>query len=899
MRLFRAIRQRLHLFGKYRAMTDEIDEELRFHIEERTAEKMAGGMTPNDAAREARKRFGNLQSVREECRETGGSNFGDMTWKDVRFGFRMLRRNPGFAAIAVLTLALGIGATSAVYCLIQSVLLTPPPYPDPGQVALIQPARLDGEPYARACTESQWMEWRNATNSFRAVAGYEWRFNFLIREDGSESAQGLRVTPEYFKVIGVKPLLGREFSQTDIVADREGETTMILGYDFWQRQFHGDSNILGQVIHLSRRPPQTVVGVMPPGVRFLPSPDNAAEPNYNENGKVDYLAPFWLPDPSKPDAEYCNMAGRLRNGATIAQAQAELAMIAGRQAGANASYQGLTAKVEPLMAERNRNGRRLLLTMMGAVTLVFLIACANVAGLLLTRGLQRQEEYSLRCALGAQRAELFRQVLTESLLVALSGGALGMGLAAGILKMLEAIGGHAIPRLDAVALGWHIPASCLGAAIVATLAAGLAPAFHAARSNLTERLKGARASSLGQTERRWLGSIVTVQIALTLALLMGAGLLIRTMVNLANVQPGYATQNILTMDVTHPDINGKWLDFDAEALERIAALPGVQHVAFGWGVPLTGNHWMNAIRLDGQSDAKAGTAADFKNEVAVATRTVTEDYFDALGLKVVSGREFRLSDRWYGSSGNTNAPFVAVVNQAMANKNFRGRDPVGAKILFPGNPKPPEIIGVVADSRDNSLVQQAEPEVFFYYFQMPAFTKRLVVRTSSDSRQAIAEVQRELRAIDPAVAVEHVKTLEQIRDESFASQTFAMRLVAGFALVGCALALVGVYGVLSLSVAARRREIAVRMAVGAQRRNILTLILSEGLKLIVVGLVIGTGIALLLGRLLQVFLFGVQPADPSTFISVVILFTAVALLECFIPARRATQVDPMTALRCE
>ena len=902
MNLFQTIWRRLRLLGKHRVMKGEIDEELRFHIDQLTAEKIAAGRSPKEADREARKRFGNLQRVREECRETRGASFGETTWKDVRFGFRMLRRNPGFSFIAVFTLALGIGATSAVFCLIQGVLLTPPPYPNPDRVALIQSARLDGEPYIKPCTTSQWIEWQKATNSFQAIAGYEWGFQFLIQEDGSESIQGLKVTPDYFKVIGVRPLLGREFSQADSPTNGGGETTIILGYDLWQRQFHGDPNILGKVIHLSRRGPLTVIGVMPSDVRFLPSPDNADEPNYNENTKVDFLIPLWRPNLAQPDADYCNMVGRLRNGMTQAQAQAELTMIAGRQAVANAKYQVLTARVEPLMTERNASGRQLLLPMMGAVTLVFLIACANVAGLLLTRGLQRQEEYAVRCALGAQRAELFRQVLTESLLVALSGGALGIGLAAGILKALEATGGHAIPRLDAVTLGWPVLAFCLGAAVAAAVIAGFAPAFHAARSNLTDKLKGARASSLGQTERRWLGSIATAQIALTLALLMGAGLLIRTMINLANVQPGYAMQNILTMDVTHPDIKVKWLDFDAEALERIAALPGVQHVAFGWGVPLTGNHWMTQVRIErqeGQSGTDTGTEADFKNELTIATRSVTEDYFDTFDLKLVSGRGFRVSDRWYGPGAVTNAPQVVLVNQAMADKYFHGRDPAAVKIMYTGDPKPLKIIGVVADSRDNSLVQRPEPEIYLYYFQSPAFIKRLVVRTTSDPRQTIAGVQHELRAIDPTVAIEHVKTLAQIRDESIASQTFAMRLLAGFALVGCALALVGVYGVLSLSVASRRREIAVRMAVGAQRRNILGLVLSEGLKLIVVGLVIGTGIALVLGQLLQTFLFGVQPADPLTFIFVAILFTAVALLACFIPARRATQIDPMTALRYE
>jgi predicted permease len=899
MNPFRTIWLKLRSLGKRGAIKHEIDEELRFHIEQCTAKNIADGMTPEEAARKARKRFGNMLRVREECRDTKGVSFFEATWKDIRFGVRMLRRNPGFAIIAVLTLGLGIGATSAVFSLIQGVLLTPPPYPKPDQIAFIQPSRLDGKPYAGNCTTSQWLEWRQATNSFQAIAGYEWGFQYLVRDHGSEFVQGLFVTPDYFKVIGVKPLVGREFSNADVAARGGEEKTIILGYDLWRRQFNGDTNILGKVVRLSRYPPLTVIGVMPPGVRCLPSSVNASEPSYDVNAPVDFWIPLWPPNLTHREAGYCNMAGRLHDGVTLVRAQAELGLMASRQTKGDPDSQGITSSVIPLMEDWSRDGRRILLPLMGAVTLVFLIACANIAGLLLTRGLQRQQEYLVRCALGAGRAQLFRQVMTEGMLISLSGGGLGLGLAAGIVQSLKAIGGHAIPRLDTVAIGWPVLIFCLGSAFAAAIMAGLAPAMHAIGSNAAQSLKGALTSSLSLAERRILGGVAIVQIALTLALLVGAGLLIRTMANLSNIHTGYSTENILTMDVTSPAPT-RMYETDAEALRRIAAIPGVKNVSLAWGVPLTGNHWMNQLRIEGQSDTDTGTGRDFKDEVATATRSVTADYFNTMNIALLDGRGFRSSDGWYGPGADTNATFVAVINQAMAKKYLGGRNPIGRKIRFnPGIGKSAEIIGVVMDSRDGSLAQNPEPEVYFYHFQLGAFTKALVVRTAADPRQLNGEVQRALRAIDPTIAIRHVKTMDQIRVESVASQFFAMRLLVAFSVVGSVLALVGIYGVLSLSVGSRKREIAIRMAVGAQRRNVLGLVLSEGLKLIVIGLVIGTGIALAFARVLGTFLFDVQPTDPIILVSAVLLFAAIALLACYIPARRAMRIEPMNALRHE
>jgi putative ABC transport system permease protein len=514
----------------------------------------------------------------------------------------------------------------------------------------------------------------------------------------------------------------------------------------------------------------------------------------------------------------------------------------------------------------------------------------------LARGLQRQQEYAVRCALGAQRIQLFRQALTESLLLALLGGGLGIGLAVGIVKAIKIFGAHAIPRLDSVKFGWPILMFCCVSAVAAAVMAGFAPAFHAACLDAAGGLRGKRTSSMGRTERRFLGSIAIAQTALTLALLVSAGLLIQTVNNLARLRPGYETQNILTMSVTIPDME-KFIDFHAQVLPRISALPGVKNVAMGWGLPLTGNQWIGPVELEGQSEANA-----LQEKLALPIRCVTPEYFDTLGIKIAAGRGFVPTDAFYGPNGKTNALFVAMINQAMADRFFPNENPVGKKlILYPGRSNPATIVGVVQNARSEALTREAASEIYlsFWQFGFGLFVKHLVISTASDPHSLIGSVQQQLRAIDPTVAIEHVKTFDQIRSESVASQTFAMRLLVAFSLVGSVLALVGIFGVLSLSVGSRRREIAIRMAVGAQRRDVLSLFLGEGLKLIAVGLVLGTGVAIALARLLEAFLFGVGPTDPATFAGVAILFTAVALLACYIPARRAARTDLMAALRYE
>jgi putative ABC transport system permease protein len=807
--------------------------------------------------------------------------------QDLRFAVRMLLKQPGFSLIAVLTLALGIGATSAVFSLIQGVLLTPPPYRQPEQLVLIPSARTDGRPATspRGWAAAQWTDWQKEAKSLEAIAAYTWTFGFLIRSDGSEAIQGMAVTADYFHVAGLQPVFGRTFLESDTVL--AAAPVIILGYDLWQRKFDSDRQIVGKTIRISRRDTNpTVIGVMPPGVRFLPSPGDAQEPNYDVNAPVDYWIPARL-NPARLKQPDWDVVARLRNGTPLHHAQGELTVLAAREAQAERDFEGFTPRLQSLTDDLNRDGRRILLPLLGAAGLVLLIACGNAAALLLVRGLQRQQEYAVRSALGIGRVALFRQVSAESLLLALLGGTFGVGLAFALVKLLKLLGGHAIPRLDAVTTGWPVLACGLGSAVLAAVLAGLFPALRASRLDPMNVLKSAGPkSSAGRGERRLLRAVTMVQTALTLALLVGAGLLIRTMINLAKVQSGYNTGHILTMSVTA--VQGDWSDYHQRALERISALPGVQQAAFAWGVPLTGNSWPATVEIEGQPAASKAS-----DQISVPLRSATPDYFKLLGLAIADGRDFRATD-------TRKAPNVAVVNQALADRYFPKANPIGKKLWLSGRQRPStEIIGVVSNGRTGDLTQAAEPEIYLSLWQAMAFSKHLVIRTAADPRSIMAAVQRELRSVDPTVAIESVRTLEQIRSDSLAARTFAMQLLVGFSVVGSVLTLVGIYGVLALSVASRRREIAIRAAVGAGRRDIRNLVFAEGFRLIAGGLISGMIAALVLSRVLKSFLFEVEPTDPATLIGVALLFASVALLACWIPSRRAVSVDPLEALRYE
>ncbi len=846
-------------------------------------------MTPERARRTAVIKFGSVEALCESYHAEKGLPDMETILQNLIFALRMLRKSPGFTLLAALTLALGIGATSAVFSLIQGVLLTPPPYQKPEQLVLVNAGRDDGQKMdsSRGWAAQQWLDWKKNATSFDGVAGYGWTFNFLIRNDGSQSMQGMEISKDYFGLLGLKTAVGRGFNDSDF--GQGPVKAIVLGHEFWQRAFNGDPNIVGKTVRISRwTAPPTVIGIMEPGVRFLPSPGAAKEPNYDVNATVDFWVPS-EPDPKYLKDPYWNVVARLRDGVNPQRGQQELAVLTAREALMEKTFEGFAPQLESLTNEMNRDGKRLLLPLLGAATLVLLIACGNVAALLLVRGLQRQQEYAVRIAMGMGRFALLRQVLVESLLLAIFGGALGVGLAFGAVKLFKVIAGHAIPRLDAVTAGWAVLGWGLGAAVLAAFFAGILPAMRVLRLDPMEVLKNAGPKgTAGVGERRLLRAVAMLQTSLTLALLVGTGLLIRTMLKIAEVPSGYRTGQILTMSVTETQDPASWTSFHRQALERVAAVPGVQYAAFAWGVPLTGNNWPATMEIEGQPPAKKES-----DKTAVPLRAVTPDYFNLMGVTLTGGRGFRPSD-------DDNAPKVAIVNQAFANRFFPHGDVIGRKFWLDGRDKPGmQIVGVIADGRTDDLTQQASPEIYLSLWQARAFSKHLVVRTTANPRSVLIAVERAMRSVDPAAAIENVKTLEQIRDESLASRTFAMRLLIGFSVVGSLLTLIGIYGVLSLSVASRRRELAIRSAVGAQQGHIRRLIFGEGFRVIVGGVLLGVVLATALSRVLKSFLYDVHPDDPATLIIVGALFVGVGLLACWVPARRAGKVDPLEALRYE
>lgn len=807
--------------------------------------------------------------------------------QDLRFAVRNLLKQPAFTSIAVLTLALGIGATTAVFSLIQGVLLTPPPYRQPQRLVLISPARTDGKQLGSppGWPAAQWLEWQRNSKSLDSLAAYGWSFNFLVLRDGSQSLEGMAVTRDYFRVMGLHTVLGRTFSASE--TSFKPKPVIVLGYNLWRQKFNGDPAIIGRKIRISRwdTPPE-VIGVMPPGVRFLPSPMTAAEPNYDPDALVDFWIPA-APDPNRLKEAGWNVVARLKDGTALNQAQTELAVEVAAAARSDRDFAGITPRVELLTAELNRDGDRILWPLLGAAALVLLIACGNTASLMLVRGLQRQQEYAVRTALGVRRAKLFWHASLENVIVALCGGVLGMGLAFGITKLFKVIGGHAIPRLDAVTTGWPILTCGLVTALLSAVLSGLIPAFRASRLDPVEVLKSAGPkSSMGRGERKLLRGVAMTQTALTLALLVGAGLLVKTMNKLSQVQLGYDTSHVLTMTVTA--VQGNWNDFHRRALERVSALPGVEHAAFAWGVPLTGNNWPDSVDIEGQPAADRDS-----DRLTFPLRSVTPDYFKLMGMAIRDGRGFRSTD-----SGKETS--VAVVNQAFADRYFPNQNPIGKKLWLSGRQRPStQIVGIVTNSRTDDLTEKPKPEIYLSFWQAGPFSKHLVVRAAAKPRALVTAIHRELHFVDPTVAIENVKTMDEIRGDALASRTFATQLLTGFSLVGSLLTLIGIYGVLSLSVASRRREIAIRTAMGAGRSNIRNLVFREGFRLIAGGLASGLIAAFALAYVLRSFLFRVEPTDPATLTIVGALFAVVALLACWVPSRRAVRVDPAEALRYE
>ena len=804
--------------------------------------------------------------------------------QDLRYGFRMLVKKPGFALVAIVTLALGIGANSAIFTVVNAALLRPLPYREPERLVHLwetTPRQQFGE---REASYPDYLDWKGNNQVFEDVAGYTRRSFTLTGRDTPERLEGAAVTDNFLQVLGVEPILGRSFRRGE---DLQGaERLVLLSHGLWQRRFGSDPKIVGQTLALNGES-YAVIGVLPESFQFAPAnkPEVWATLNPND-GQVSRRFMHWL-----------NIIARLRPNVSIEQAQAGMGAVAQTIAQNDPqSHTGTAIKVVSLHEQIVGNIRPILLVLLGAVCFVLLIACANVANLLLVRSAARQKEIAIRTALGAGRLRLVRQLLTESLALSIIGGACGLVLAQWgvdlLLAGIPASQAKMMPYLQGLTIDSHVLAFTILVSLLTGVFFGLAPALQSSKLNLQESLKEGGKTSAAPTRQRLRNLLVVSEIALALVLLVGAGLMLKSLVRLLAVDPGFNPDNLLTLRVLLPETkypeNNQLAAFHQQLIERVENLPGVKGVGSVNILPLLGGNTASFIP-EGRPAPAPG------EEIECNIRDVNSSYFRVMNVPLIRGRYFTDQD-------TAETPPVLIINQTLANRLFPGEETVGKRLIYPKIEMPPfEIVGVVGDEKVTGLDKAITPVVYGPYLQAPNNGISLVVRTGSDPNAIARAVRGEIQALDADLPVFDVRTMGQIIDSS--QSTFLRRypafLIGVFASVALLLAMVGIYGVISYSVTQRTHEIGVRMALGARQRDIFKMILGQGLILTLVGTGCGLLAAFVLTRFLSSLLFGVSATDPLTYIAVSLPLIGVALAACYIPARKATRVDPMVALRYE
>jgi putative ABC transport system permease protein len=861
----------------------ELAKDIQFYLDAETEENIARGM-PTDLARErARRKFGNPTLVREEVYRMNGPQFLETLWQDGLYGLRQLWRSPGFTAVAILTLTLGIGATAAIFSIVNSVLLQRLPYRDPGRLVWAA-ERFTLSSGSGSVLGPDYVAWQRYNQVFQQIEGF--RTGPVEGPDMSLSGPGepipvrvTAVTVGFFSMLGVQPIAGRSFTADE---GQEGRAhVLLISETLWHTQFGGSPEVLGRSFRLGDSA-YAVVGVMPASIQY-PQADVWTPVALNST----YFSPR-----SRPMATIA-VVGRLKPDITLSQAESNLSQIAHS---IDRNYppqmvQSRDRRVElvPLHTLLVRNVRALLLILLGTVSFVFLIACANVANLSLSRAVVRSREFAIRASLGAGSARLVRQLLTESLLLAAIGSVLGLLCGLWSVRLLKRLIPPGLPT--EIGLDPRILVFAIGIAILATLVFGLAPALAVSRAEVGETLKGAgvRAGGGGGTHR--LRNILAIsEIALSLILLIGAGLLARSFVRLSKVHLGFNPDHILTAQVRRRMTNGfqtpSQAPFFNEVLRNIRNLPGVKDVGTTDRAPLrTCEGMAGSIRL-------RGAASDLR---PVCSTAISPDYFRTMEVPLLKGRSF--SDR-----DSSDAPPVVMLNETLAREAFEGRAPVGQTVgvYLPTGISWRTVVGVVADTSNSTLEQQTWPEIFVPYPQalLPLFAT-LVLRTDGNPLALAGPLRKAVQAVDRNQSVSNIQSMDEVIESSTAPQWFRTLLLGLFALLALVLAGIGVYGVMAYTVSQRSREIGIRVALGAQPKNILVLTLTQGMFVTVAGLVVGVVGAMSLTRFLSSFLYDVKPTDLTTFLAALVLLAGTALFACYVPARRAARVDPLAALRNE
>jgi putative ABC transport system permease protein len=853
----------------------DLTEEVGSYVELLTEKNMKQGMNQEEARRAAMVEVGGVEQVKEEVRSNRAGFAVETFFQDLRYGFRSLRKKPGFTITAVIALALGIGANTAIFSVINAVLLRSLAYRDPGSIVMVWERSLRGGRSQNSVSPANFLDWKKQSRSFEQIAA-SWDTRLNLTSGGEpEEIQIQKVSADFFPVLGVSPELGRTFLREE---EKPGtEPVVILGHDLWERRFAGNPGIVGQTVAMSGRN-WTVIGVMPPGFHFL-------------NTQIKAWTPLQL-DPAtdwRKSGRFLRSVARLKPGVSVQQAQAELDTIGKQLEIAYPDYnKGWGVNLVPMYEQIVGDIRPVLLVLLAAVAFVLLIACANVANLLLSRAASRQKELALRAALGADRMRLIRQMLTESVLLALLGGILGVLLAYWGIQILVAFAPDNIPRLHEITIDPRVLGFTFGVSLLTGLVFGLVPALQSSRPDLNDALKeGGRGSSSGSRVVRNL--FVVTEMALALVLLVGAGLMLRSFSQLHRVKTGFETENVLTMRVQLPSAKygqpQQRADFFKRAEERIAALPGVKSVGAISYLPLTGLATSTSFNL-------ATKPLPPSESPGTEVRPITPGYFTAMGIPLLKGRAFDERD---GANSR-----VLIINETLARKFFPGQDPIGQQLVISWEPEvADEIIGIVGDIKETALEQEPNPAVYWPYPREPYPFMNFVIRSAIDPTTLSAAVAREIHALDPDQPVADVRTLDQVVAKSIARPRFNAMLLAIFAGVALVLASVGIYGVMNYSATQRTQEIGIRMALGAKPRDILRLVVGHGMKLTAAGVAIGIIVSLALTRVMTNLLFGVTATDLPTFLGVSILLTAVALLANYIPARRATRLNPVAALRYE
>ncbi|HEU4628254.1 MAG TPA: ABC transporter permease [Gemmatimonadaceae bacterium] len=896
MGALKGIAVRLRALLRPAAADRDLDDEIALHLELETAKNRGLGLNTLEARRRALAAFGGVTRVREEHREARGARWLDETVRDVRIALRGLRRGPGFAVVAVLTIALGIGANTAIFSVLDALLLRPLPYRTPERLVTIW-NHWDGNPGGPgSVSPAEFFDYLDRVPALRDLGVYARSTAILGGEGEPVRLPTAFVSAGALRVLGVSPAVGRLIDPAEDVPG--GPSAVVLGDGLWRRRFGGDRDIVGRRLVIDGVP-ATVVGVMPPGFRL---PDDLAQTD---------AAELYLPLRLARDSitirgsHFLSSVARLAPGTTVEQADAAVAALASRLTQEFPSdyptKMAFGASVLPLRDSVVGAVRPTLYKLVGAVGFVLLIACVNVANLLLARAESRRGELAVRTALGAARGRLVRQLVVESLVLAVAGGVLGALVAVAGVHTLVALRPPDIPRLDAVSVDGRVLAFTLAASLLTGLLFGVGPALRAARpgNGLALTLRAGGRGAAGEGRRGVRRALVVSEIAIAVVLLLAAGLLTKSFLRLLAVNPGFVVERVLTVPLTLPAEPyaepARAVAFYRELTDRARVLPGVQAVGAVAGVPLVAERGDLGLEIEGRPVAPGDQKprADWQ--------VVTPGYFRAIGMRLLRGRGIEATD-------GPDAPGVVVINETMAHRYWPDGDAIGRRFKLGGGAAPGwvTVVGVVGDVHQAGLGAPVEAEMYLAHAQFRFWgsgavlrAMTLVARSDGEPTALAGPLRRTIAAMDPTLPVGTFRTMEELRGESVSRPRLLMLLIVTFALVALVIALAGIYGVIAYGVAQRRREFGVRAALGAQPVSIARLVLGEGLRLTVVGIALGLAGGLALARLLGGLLFQVRPADPATAASVAVAVAAVALLACWVPARRATRVDPTTALRTE